>query len=290
MRPKIRTSSSITPFQEKAENALDLERYDYRVDGSDVPVVFLGLYHKSDYCSFLNQRVKRYVLWSGGDIQNFKRGYLYGDGGGLRKSKLTKPFAFLWKNKVRKTEAEHFCENDQQKRELESEGIKAIVVPAFWGNVKDYPVSFKAGKGLEVYICGHPGREKEYGIDYVTDRLAFLMSDVTFHIYGVPGWRAKTSNVRSYGVIKEKKFNEEIKGYQCFLRLNEHDGFSDVLAKSILMGQYPITKIDYNTVLSFKDEWTLVKLLDWVKKQKNPRIESREYYLENFNKYPWIRE
>jgi hypothetical protein len=285
MKLKLRTSSSIINFREKAEKSLGLERYNWKIDGYDVPVVFLGLYHKNDYDSFTRPRIKRYVLWSGGDIQNLKRGYLYGDGGGLWKSKIAR-FIPFWKRIIIKTKAEHFCENYQQKKELENLGIRAKIIPAFWGDMNDFPVSFKEKIPLNIYICGHPGREKEYGWD-TAKKLAEEFPDDLFHFYGSEIIE-KRKNIISHGIISEEQFNKEIKKYQCLLRLNEHDGFSDVLAKSILMGQYPISKVVHNLVIGYKEFSDLKKFIEWIKEQKRPFLEAREYYLKNFNNYPFL--
>ena len=283
MKPKLRTSSSIAPFQVKAEQALGLERYDWKTDGPDVPVVFLGLYHKGYYESFKRPRIKRYVLWSGGDIQNLKRGYLYGDGAGLWKSKIARWFP--WRKRVIRILAEHFCENEDQKGILDGLGIKNSVVRAFWGNVDDFPVSFKPNIPLKVYICGHPGREKEYGFE-IAGRLAQQFPDMEFHFYG-----AKTKsgqNIVNHGIVPEEQFNKEIRNYHCFLRLNEHDGFSDALSKSILLGQYPITKIKHPNIWHYNTENQLIHLLKRVQKKNKPNIEARNYYLKYLNNYPFL--
>jgi len=284
---KLRTSSSIVNFQEKAEKALGLERYDWRTDDQYVPVVFLGLYHKGDFKSFMRPRVKRFVLWSGGDIQNFKRGYLYGDGEGLWKSIITSPFFGRWRKKIIKTEAEHFCENELQKEELVMLGIKAEVVPAFWGNIDDFPISFKPSIPTKVYISGHPKREKEYGFEVVKN-LAEVLRGVEFHIYGAY-LKPNSSNIYNHGIVPESQFNEEIKNYHCLLRLNLHDGFGDCLAKSVLSGQYPISSIEYPNIQSFKSARELIFLINDLANKKEPNLKAREYWLHKINKYPFIR-
>jgi len=288
MKIKLRTSSSIVNFRDKAEKALGLERYDHKTDGYNVPVVFLGLYHKNDYDSFRRPRIKRYVLWSGGDIENFKRGYLYGDGEGLEKSKKWKWLPWKWF--IKRVKVEHFCENTTQQKDLAKEGIKAKVVPAFWGNIDEFPISYKESDTgqFQVYICGHPDREEEYGIMHVKDKLSKALPDVRFHIYGVEGENHK--NITYHGIVSEEQFNKEIKNYHCLLRLNDHDGFSDVLAKAILMGQYPISKIVYDLVLTYSDEHWLIRMIQWAREQKRPYLEARQYYLERFNKYSFIKK
>ena len=270
---KLRTSSSIEPFRERAEKALGLERYDWRVSNYNEPVVFLGLYHNGDWKSFLQPRVKRYVLWCGGDIRNFKRGYYYGDGKGLWKSKISR--LFNWQKKIIRTEAEHFCENNLQREALEKCGIRAKVVPAFWGNIKDFPVSFERTEPFTIWICGHPGREKEYGWE-IAKRMQVKFPEVKFVFYGVDR------------ILTEEEFNNEIQKYHCLLRLNEHDGFSDCLAKSILMGQFAISKVKHKYIPSYETEEELENLIKLALTQTKPNLKARNYYLKAFNKYPFL--
>jgi len=287
MKLKLRTSSSIQPFREKAEKALGLKRYDYKVDGYDTPVVFLGLYHKGDYDSFKRPRVKRYVLWCGGDIQNFKRGYLYGDGKGLWKSKIARFFS--WQDKIRKTEAEHFCENENQQEALEKLGIKAKVVPAFWGEINDFPISFKPSNNPLTFISMRKEREREYGIIDVY-WLATKLKNFTFHIYGVNQYEDFIRpNIIYHGEIPSDQFDKEIKDYHCCLRPNKHDGLSDAVMKCLLNGGYPITRIKYPHIWNYNTNNQLIHLLKRLQKTTKPNIEGRNYYRKVLNQYPFLK-
>jgi hypothetical protein len=277
---KLRTSSSIVSFRERAEKALKLERYDWKTDKPEDTVVFLGLYHKGDFDSFKRPRAKRYVLWSGGDIQNFKRGYLYGDGKGLWKSKITSVFPF-YRRKIRRIKAEHFCENQEQREELAKLGIDAKVRPAFWGDIKEFPISFKKSEPFKVWICGHPQREKEYGFDQA-ERLAEKFPEIEFHFYGADPNKRK--NIFYHGIISEKQFNQEIRNYHCFLRLNNHDGLSDALIKAVLMGQHIISKVKHKFIPTYKTEQELEDFISWAL-ENQPSLKARKYYIKHLNNY-----
>ena len=64
------------------------------------------------------------------------------------------------------------------------------------------------------------------------------------------------------------------------IRLLEHDGFSEIIAKSVLWGQYPISLIPYPHTLLPSQIGTLVD-------RKEPNIEGRNYYRSVINKYKW---
>ena len=53
-----------------------------------------------------------------------------------------------------------------------------------------------------------------------------------------------------HGRVAQEVMNEEIKEMQGALRLTEMDGFSEILAKSILWGQWPVSLIKYSHILN----------------------------------------
>ena len=74
--------------------------------------------------------------------------------------------------------------------------------------------------------------------------------------------------------------NEEIQKMQGALRLTEFDGFSEIIAKSLLWGQWPISLIFYPNTLRIESIGALKDL-------KEPNIKGREWLLSVVNKYPW---
>jgi hypothetical protein len=74
--------------------------------------------------------------------------------------------------------------------------------------------------------------------------------------------------------------NKQIQGMTGALRLTKHDGFSEILAKSLLWGQWPVSPhIDYPHVSR--------SIKDVLKKMDAPNTKGRDYYLSVLNKYPW---
>lgn len=269
---KLRVSSSIVNFRKKAEKTWELERHRFPRDIFK-PVVFFGLYHILDYARFMLHRGDRCVFWGGSDILNL-----------LRK----KP----WQIVIKLFKAKHFVENEIEERELASIGIKAEVRPSFLEDINDFPISFKpAEKFSDVYLSARPDREKEYGVELVKS-IAKKLPDIHFHIYGYDMPLTFTGviydNIVYEGKVSPKKFNEDIKGYHCGLRPNFHNGFSEITAKSVLLGQYPITKIKYPMIDNYETKEELIELLQNLKNKKGPNIKGREFWRKNVNNYPFL--
>jgi len=187
------------------------------------PTLFLGLYFESDYQAFKIHQGKRVVFWNGSDV--------------IRLCQNSK-----WADIVRKVDATHYCHNTQLKHELEDEGIDSTVKPVFFGYKKDYKVCYKHSETPKVFMCSHPERDAEYGVNMMQE-IAADMKDIEFHVYGVRGMG--TDNVIFHGQVPEEKMDEEMKGYQGCLRMNKHDGVSQIVLKSEMMGLYPI--VSYNS-------------------------------------------
>jgi len=280
---KLRISSSINGFKDKALKVWGLEEASKKEDyyGNKV---FFGLYHINDWKAFMKHRGKRFVLWAGGDIQNIKKGYAYSDGEGLEKSKKYSFIPWHWIFKVFK--AEHYVENEIEQEELKKLGIESKVVPSFLEDIDDFPISFKEGK-KKVFLSGRPGREVEYGFK-IAKLLAETFPKMEFHLYG-SSVGLKKKNIIEHGLVSNEQFNKDIKNYHCGLRMNEHDGFSEVTAKSILMGQYPISRIKYQHIWNYDTLVQLVGLLKHLKGINKPNIEGRDYYRKILNNYPWVK-
>ena len=73
--------------------------------------------------------------------------------------------------------------------------------------------------------------------------------------------------------------NEETKQMTGALRLAEFDGFSEIVAKSLLWGQWPVSAIYYKYTVSPDHIFMLENV--------EPNYKGREYYLEILNKFPW---
>lgn len=269
---KLLVSSSVAPFREKAEKIWGLERYRFPQDIFK-PVVYFGLYHWADYLYFLAHRGEKSVLWAGYDLINLKNNRL--------------PWYKMFRG------VSNFVENRVEQKELEAFGIFSRIRPSFLEDVWDFPISYKYVERPNVYITGHADREEEYGFGLVK-RVAEKVSEVEFHIYGtyyVMDYRdCSNNNIITHGRVPPEQFNEEIRNYQAGLRLNEHDGFSEITAKSILMGQYPITRIKYPMIDNYETEEELVSLLKELKNKKEPNIKAREFWIKNINQFPWTEK
>jgi len=186
------------------------------------PTVFIGLYFDSDYASFKRHLGSKTVFWNGSDVTRL----------------LANP---NWVKVVQEEEATHFCHNEQLRAELATIGVKAEVAPLFFGYKKNYQQSYKHSKRPQVFLCAHPGREHEYGV-YIVEELAAELPDIDFHVYGIE--MQSRANLIFHGLVPEAQMDEEIRGYQCCLRMNAHDGMSQIVCKSKLLGLYPIISRD----------------------------------------------
>ena len=266
----LRISSSIINFREKLLERFELKEWVWFEDRNK-NLVFFGMYHWGDYIRFLwhqgirsrdkiQQRTT--IFWCGSDILNLKKCSIY-------------LFPFFRK-------ARNICENEVEKLELAKYGITAEIYPMCFEVFDEIKESYKHSDFPNVYLCCHSGYKEEYGVNYI-EGLASVIPEVIFHIYGMYGI-SNNQNVIYHGVVTNELFNEEIKNYQAGLRLNDFDGFSEVLAKSILMGQWPISRISYPYIDYAKDTISLINLLKDLKNKKRPNTEGREYWYKQLKR------
>jgi len=179
---------------------------------------FLGLYFIQDYVAFYKHEGERVVFWNGSDVSRL----------------LRNP---AWLNYIQQGQpATHYCHNKQLQDELLIVGIHAEIMPVFFGYKEDYLPCLPAESPAPVkcFMGAHPGREEEYGVPVVLN-IADKMPEAEFHIYGVES-KKQFSNVIFHGQVPEEQMDEDMKEYHVCLRLNHHDGLSQIVCKSILMG------------------------------------------------------
>lgn len=280
---KLRVSTSVIGFKERALKTWGLEGWEGIDDPCD-ELVFFGLYHERDYSVFEMYQGKRIVFWCGGDILRVMTDY--------EKRRILKNYPL----------AEHYCENEVEQNNLRDCGIKAKIVPSFLDSVDSFPISFKPpypvgvvgevdpNKKLEnwkVWMCTHPEREDEYGIE-LAKRMADKFPEIEFHIYGVdkPEYE-NILNVIYHGQVPEYQFNEEIQKYHCGFRPNFHDGNSEVAMKSIFLGQYPITRIKYPDIWNYTNESELIDCFKKLMEQTKPNYDARIKWMKRINQFPW---
>lgn len=255
-----RISSSIANFKEKLLKRFDLLEWHW-LKTMFLPTIFFGMYHPGDYLRLLWHRGKRKIFWCGGDIINLKNS--------------------SWRHLIWRLTAEHLCENEVEQRALKELRIEAQIQPMFFGDITQFPISYKHSNSPHAYISVHPGREGEYGL-WAIEPIAKELRSITFHIFGISG--QNRDNVIYHGQVSEEEFNERIKKYQCAVRLNDFDGFADITAKSILLGQYPITKIYYPNINQVKNTEDLINFLESLKTKTEPNYLARSYWLNKLSK------
>ena len=241
--------------------------------------VFFGMYGFPDFYSLWKHKGKRAILWAGSDIKHFINGYWL-DGKGLIRLE-PEPLA-RWINE----NCDNYVENGVEHEALMVMGIESKIIPSFLGNIDDYPISYIQNNRPQVYVSVSGNNFEMYGWD-VIERIADKCN-VDFYLYGnTEEFITKHSNVFVRGRLPIYQMDSEIKDMQCGLRLNDFDGFSEVIAKSILWGQYPISRIGYPYVDSFKTDEDLIKLLNNLHTKHGVNTKTRDYYIKNINEFPW---
>lgn len=252
-----------------------------KYENDEEPAVFFGLYGLPDFYGLWKHKGRKAVMWAGSDITHFKNGYWLDKEGSIRIS--PKPLAtWLEKN------CENWTENEVEANVLRSFGIKPKVCPSFLGNIDSYPISYVYSDNPKVYLSVSGGYYKEYGWDII-ENIADKVPEVTFYLYGGK-WKTDKPNIVVRGRLPQSEMDREIKEMQCGLRLNKMDGFSEITAKSILWGQYPIVRKEfgYLEIDSFETEEELIQLLKCLKNKKEPN-KARETYRRLLNNYPWTK-
>lgn len=246
------------------------------------PVVFCGLYDARDYYALWRHKGKVWIFWCGGDLNNLDRGFVLNDGK-LRWISRMPFFKPLLVRLLKK--AEHWVENCAEEQILKKYGIISNICQSFFGDINKFKLSYFWSKTPNVYISCGIGRQIEYGFD-VIERIAPKLPHVWFHLYG-DTWETKQPNIIVHGRLPIFVMNEQIKNMQCGLRLNEIDGFSEITAKCVLMGQYPITKIPYPLIINYKTEDELIEHIENLRKTYRPNKGAQKYYQYVLNKFPW---
>ena len=240
------------------------------------PCVFFGLYGLPDFYALWRHKGSKFILWAGTDIIHLKNHYWLEDGGTLR---IHSKSICEWINK----HCSNWCENEPERNELDKLGIKSHVCPSFLGDINKFKVHFKPGNKVYTSISGDD--YDRYGWEKI-EKLAETYRNIEFHLYGLSDqclldpFLASMENVINHGKVPKEQMNREIRQMQGALRLIGMEGFSEIIAKSVLMGQHPISVIEYPHMLKIKQ----LKYLPTITK---PNIKGREYYLQKLNKFPW---
>lgn len=246
------------------------------------PTVFFGLYGFPDFYALWRHKGTRFILWAGTDIVHFTNGYWLDGKGEMRLDSLS---LAQWIDK----NCMSFCENAVEQQALSDMGILATIAPSFLGQVENYDLSYYPSSRPAVYASVSGNNFEMYGWPLI-ERIAHKCS-VDFHLYGnTKEWKSRHSNVFVHSRVPSDQMNEEIKYMQGALRLNMPDGFSELLAKSVLWGQWPITwdSFKYPHILGANGVDEMVRLLNALRYKSLPNIAGREYYLKTLNSFPWV--
>lgn len=242
----------------------------------DKACVFFGLYGFPDFYTLWSHNGRKAILWCGSDITNFINGYWLDKKGKIRLD--PKPLA-KWIN----INCESYVENEVEYAALLEAGIVSKIVPSFLGNVEDFPLSYKPNKVVRLYTSVSGNDFKLYGWDKIYN-LARDNPKVEFHLYGntipFPVPDNLFSNILVRGRVSKEEMKEETKEMTGALRLTEFDGFSEIIAKSLLWGQWPVSTIRYPNTVS-------VGGIDLIGMARTQNKKGREWLLSVLNKYPW---
>jgi hypothetical protein len=189
------------------------------------PAMF-WLYFENDYKTLANHTGKKYICWHGTDVLIFNakfRQYI---------------------NLIRNPEITHIFLNRITQSEMFQLGIYGEVHYIFWAD----PLKFKPETGLtkDCYMTGKKDNGQIYG-EMIFNSLAWRFPEWTFHIFGIePTVPVYCENVKYYGWIPEDEMDEITRKFGLCLRYNAHDGFPQVVCKSLLREQYVLTQLPYD--------------------------------------------
>lgn len=236
--------------------------------------VFFGLYGFPDFFALWRHKGRKCVLWAGSDIQHFLLGYWL-DEEGMMRIHPTQLSAWL------DTNCEHYVENEVEQVALRSVGVRSKVVPSFLGKASDYGITYEVSPRPRLYTSVSGNNFELYGWDKIP-LLASRHKNIEFHCYGntvePPFTLAYRTNLILHGRVSKEEMNKEIMHMQGALRLTTFDGFSEIIAKSLLWGQWPVSHIEYPHTLRATDHIVL---------PSEPNKAGREWLLSVVNKYPW---
>jgi hypothetical protein len=224
------------------------------------PTVFFGLYGLPDFYALWRHKGEKAILWAGSDISNFINNYWLDNKG---KIKIDNKGMAEWINKY----CENWVENIVEYKTLLKLGIKSKICPSFLGNINNFKPQ-KLNKEKRYYSSVSGNNFKLYGWDKI-NKIAQKNPDIKYYLYGnTKKWTAP-KNVIIRGRISNKIMNNEIKTMTGAIRMTEFEGCSEIIVKSVLWGQKPISLINYPFLNSKNPRKKLLKILNkfvWNKK------------------------
>lgn len=211
---QIAACQGMSFYKKAAIDTWELSEY----SSPGAPTLFLGMYFKEDVSRLMGHTGKKFIFWNGSDVTRT----------------VNSP---EWHEPIRKSGAVHACHNKQLADELKSIGIEAEVSPTLFAPPYLYPPSYKWSPRPALYMTVHPGREEEYGLSMAVDLFRYTGADL--YVYGTSGY-GRLGNVHLRPWLPEDVWKKETDGMQGALRLNKHDGTSQIVIKALLRGHYAI--------------------------------------------------
>ena len=143
---------------------------------------------------------------------------------------------------------------------FEELGIESRICPSFLGDVNKFTSQIINPK--KRYFSSVSGDDfRLYGWGKLNE-IAKENPDTEYYLYGnTVNWEAPSS-VIVRGRITKEKMNEETKSMTGAIRMVEFEGCSEIIVKSILWGQKPISLIDYPFLHSDNPREELLRVLN----------------------------
>lgn len=246
----------------------------------DKSTVFFGVYGFPDFFALWRHKGTRMILWAGSDIRHLRDGYFLNSKGTIR---ISPAEICKWINEY----CISYVENKEEQEVMSELGIDTRVVPSFLGNVEDFPMKYKHEKRPRVYVSVSGDDFKLYKWKLI-DSVAKEIPWIDFYLYGNnQSFYTANENVFVMGRMDQEQMDKQINSMTAGLRMLPLEGCSEVIVKSALWGQWPISRISYPPVSHAKNKEDLIILLKQLKDKGSPNLEAREWFLENLNTYPW---
>jgi hypothetical protein len=263
-RPEVYYCEGMKFYGERMESVFGFRHYS---GDKEERLLFMGLYFQEDYDVYKEHTGQKIVFWNGSDVQR------------LLANKE-------WVEILKEHPGRHVCHNQQLYDELKSVGIEALIEPIFFAYVSDYKESYNLRKPLEVYINTHPGREAEYGVTEAVGALEGV-EGVELYIYGIDG--ESRGNLHYMGWLEEEEADKKMSQHHVCLRLNRHDGLSQLVIKAALWGHHIISRMPIGGAFIIREVEDIKRKVKGLRTVKEPNIKTREFLKKsNLNRFSWL--
>lgn len=247
-----RWAPSLGELEDTAENVWGT--LPYHEGATNYPTVFFGLYGLPDFFYLWQHKGKKWILWTGSDIRHFKNGYWLEDKGSIR---IEPPQFAKWISR----NCESWVENQVEYDALKEMGIESQICPSFLGDVSKFvPQVISPEKRYYSSVSGNDFKLYKWA---EINEMAKNNPDTKYYLYGnTVEWKTP-ANVIVRGRVSKEQMNEEVKSMTGAIRLLPFEGCSEIIIKSVLWGQKPISAIDYPFLKSEHPREELLKIINF---------------------------